>query len=75
MAAPTIKVLLCLSMFVAVHRRPDNLKAFTLQFRFGSFQTHQGSSAVHPKFPLSAMLSRIEVARSIDNDDNARWLA
>jgi len=27
-------------MFEAVHRRPDNLKAFPLQFRFGSFQTH-----------------------------------
>jgi hypothetical protein len=40
MAAPTIKVLLCLSVFEAVHRRPDNLKAFALQFRFGSFQTH-----------------------------------
>jgi hypothetical protein len=35
MTAPTIKVLL--SMFEAVHRRPD--KAFALQFRFGSFQT------------------------------------
>src|SRR5215831_13530796 len=27
-------------MFEAVHRRPDNLKNFRLQFRFRSFQTH-----------------------------------
>ena len=34
------KVLLCLFMFEAVHRRSNSLKTFHLQFRLGSFQTH-----------------------------------
>ena len=34
------KVLPCLFMFEAVHRRSNSLKTFDLQFRLGSFQTH-----------------------------------
>ena len=34
------KVLLCLFMFGAVQRRSNSLKTFHLQFRLGSFQTH-----------------------------------
>ena len=34
------KVLLCLFLFEAVHRRSNSLKPFHLQFRLGSFQTH-----------------------------------
>jgi hypothetical protein len=34
------KILLCLFMFEAVHRRSNSLKTFDLQFRLGSFQMH-----------------------------------
>src|SRR5271165_4969040 len=42
------KVLLCLFMLEAVHRRSNSLKTFHLQFRLRSFQTHGRRGSVHP---------------------------
>src|SRR4029434_8131744 len=56
------------------HQRIGSL-ACDAQLQFALSSLSVGQDLIHPRIQRSSTVGRIAVARSVDNDDDARWLA